>query len=154
MFFVSLLAIWLTLMGMGWSPEGVKPFMAVLLILSLIWMVKELPVPGPAMNAQLRPVEALESEGMYLSPAVVPPYPPTVVEVRQDRTVWRAERLAPGDWTVQITTQSEVGEAVDEFTIAPGDTHALRLLLAGVDMEDARAQERAQDDADERETDK
>jgi hypothetical protein len=42
MFFVSLLAIWLTLLGMGLSPVGVKPFMAVLLVLSLIWMGKEL----------------------------------------------------------------------------------------------------------------
>lgn len=97
---------------------------------------------------------ALESEGMHLSPAVVPPKSPTVVEVRHGRTTWRAERLAPGDWTVQITTPSEVGEAVDEFSIAPGDTHALRLLLAGVDMEDARAQAQAQDDADDEETNK
>lgn len=104
------------------------------------------------MTTEMRPVEDLESEGMHLSPAVVPPDPPTVVEVRQGRTVWRAERQAPGDWTVQITTPSEVGEAVDEFSIAPGDTHALRLLLAAVDMEDARAQAQAKNDADDEET--
>jgi hypothetical protein len=42
MFFVSLLAIWLTLMGMGLAPVGAKPFLAVLLILSVLWMGKEL----------------------------------------------------------------------------------------------------------------
>lgn len=107
------------------------------------------------MSAQLRSAEALELAGMHLAPATPPPMDPPSIEVRQGRTTWRAEMQGPRDWDVTITTESEVGRpGFDGFTIAPGDMGPLRLLLDAIDREDARAQARMQDEADERETDK